>query len=303
LPPFFSVLGLAPCTDNLDDDGDLLYDENDPDCATPECTGDADCDDGLFCNGTETCDVAVGTCQPGTSVDCDDGVACTVDACDEVNDICVNTPDDASCDDGDVCGGIETCDSLNDCQPGDPLVCEDGDLCTSDGCDPVAGCVYVPVDCPAGQQCDPADGQCKVPPECTGDADCDDGLFCNGTETCDVAVGTCQPGTSVDCDDGVACTVDACDEVNDICMNTPDDASCDDDGSFCSGQEICDPVNGCISTGEPCPEGSVCNEVTDICDSVAENVTICHKDKNTIAVGAAAVPAHLAHGDTLGPCP
>lgn len=31
-------------------------------------------------------------------------------------------------------------------------------------------------------------------------------------------------------------------------------------------------------------------------------VTICHKGKNTITVGAAAVPAHLRHGDTIGSC-
>ena len=38
-------------------------------------------------------------------------------------------------------------------------------------------------------------------------------------------------------------------------------------------------------------------------------VTLCHippgnpDNPQTITVGAAAVPAHLAHGDTLGPCP
>ena len=32
-------------------------------------------------------------------------------------------------------------------------------------------------------------------------------------------------------------------------------------------------------------------------------VTLCHKGKKTISVGASAVPAHLRHGDTLGPCP
>jgi hypothetical protein len=38
-------------------------------------------------------------------------------------------------------------------------------------------------------------------------------------------------------------------------------------------------------------------------------VTICHRTKSkkkpfhTITVAAAAVPAHLKHGDTLGPCP
>jgi hypothetical protein len=31
-------------------------------------------------------------------------------------------------------------------------------------------------------------------------------------------------------------------------------------------------------------------------------VTICHKGKNTITVGKAAVPAHLRHGDATGTC-
>ena len=32
-------------------------------------------------------------------------------------------------------------------------------------------------------------------------------------------------------------------------------------------------------------------------------VTLCHKGKKTITVGAPAVKAHLRHGDKLGPCP
>jgi hypothetical protein len=34
-----------------------------------------------------------------------------------------------------------------------------------------------------------------------------------------------------------------------------------------------------------------------------EDVVICHKNGNTLTVSQNAVPAHLAHGDTLGPCP
>ena len=32
-------------------------------------------------------------------------------------------------------------------------------------------------------------------------------------------------------------------------------------------------------------------------------ITICHKGKVTITVSVAALPAHLAHGDTIGQCP
>jgi hypothetical protein len=34
-----------------------------------------------------------------------------------------------------------------------------------------------------------------------------------------------------------------------------------------------------------------------------QKVTLCHKDKNTLTVGAPAQAAHLGHGDTLGACP
>ena len=34
-----------------------------------------------------------------------------------------------------------------------------------------------------------------------------------------------------------------------------------------------------------------------------DKVTLCHKGKKTLVVDASAVADHLAHGDTLGPCP
>jgi hypothetical protein len=36
--------------------------------------------------------------------------------------------------------------------------------------------------------------------------------------------------------------------------------------------------------------------------TLSENATLCHKGKNLIGVSSNAVPAHLAHGDTLGAC-
>jgi hypothetical protein len=77
----------------------------------PECFTDEFCDDGLFCNGVETCGVI---CIPGTSVDCSDGIGCTDDSCDEDNDVCVNDPNDALCDDGVGCT-VDTCDPVSDC--------------------------------------------------------------------------------------------------------------------------------------------------------------------------------------------
>lgn len=34
-----------------------------------------------------------------------------------------------------------------------------------------------------------------------------------------------------------------------------------------------------------------------------DRVTICHRGQRTLVVPAAAVAAHLAHGDFFGPCP
>lgn len=53
----------------------------------------------------------------------------------------------AECDDLDVCNGVETCQA-GACVPGGPLVCDDGNACTTNGCDPIAGCIY-----PASEGC------------------------------------------------------------------------------------------------------------------------------------------------------
>ena len=79
--------------------------------------------------------------------------------------------------------------------------------------------------------------------------------------------GTCEAGVPVDCSDGVGCTDDSCNEATDDCLNDPNDLSCPDDGRFCTGIELCDAVNDCSSTGDPCADGAVCNEETDACDT------------------------------------
>ena len=53
-----------------------------------DCFYDSECDDDLYCNGVETCDLTTHTCLAGTPVNCDDGVDCTDDTCDEEQDRC-----------------------------------------------------------------------------------------------------------------------------------------------------------------------------------------------------------------------
>jgi|GEM_PF-4262044 len=83
------------------------------------------CDDGLYCTIDDQC--LDGVCN-GTPRTCDDGVSCTIDSCDEQSDRCVNTPDDSYCDDGLWCNGVETCDPVDDCQPGTPVDCSPFDM-------------------------------------------------------------------------------------------------------------------------------------------------------------------------------
>jgi hypothetical protein len=102
---------------------------------------------------------------------------------------------------------------------------------------------------------------------CQSDAECDNGQFCDGSETCD-PVNDCQAGTPPSVDDGVGCTDDSCDEVNDVIVNAPNDANCDN-GQFCDGSETCDPVNDCQAGTDPCP-GQTCDESQDICTPPSE---------------------------------
>jgi hypothetical protein len=85
------------CADEIDNDCDGDTDEID--C---KCSVDSDCNDGLFCNGVETCDTSF-VCQPGTSVICDDDVACTHDSCDSTEDACVFDTSNCECVDDDGC--------------------------------------------------------------------------------------------------------------------------------------------------------------------------------------------------------
>jgi len=97
------------------------------------CTGDADCADGLFCNGAETC--VDGACQPG------------VDPC---------PPDEICLEDSDTCcsPSVEVCDddTDNDC---DGLI---------DAADPDCGCLSKNTPCSFDQQC--CSGFCKPNGKC-----------------------------------------------------------------------------------------------------------------------------------------
>ncbi|MEE8311676.1 MAG: cytochrome c peroxidase [Candidatus Binatia bacterium] len=201
------------CTDNVcDASGVCMYPTNtDP------------CDDGLFCNGTDTCQA--GSCSGHAGDPCAGGAACA-DQCDESVDSC-DVPAGSACDDGVGCTGNDVC----------------------------AGgtCVGVSM-CPGGEICELATDSCQAI-ACTAAAECDDGNACNGMEFCDVD--TCAPGTAPDCDDGDACTDNACDPATG-CMLAP--VVCDD-GDACT-IDSCDAAVGCMSAPLDCDDSIACTSDT-----------------------------------------
>lgn len=70
-------------------------------------------------------------------VDCDDRNPCTINSCEEGRCVATPVPDGTSCSDGDACNGVEVC-TAGACA-GEPLVVNDGDVCTVDACDPATG--------------------------------------------------------------------------------------------------------------------------------------------------------------------
>jgi len=68
-----------------------------PDCMSG-CSSDAECNDGMWCTGMESC--VSGTCQGGTPVDCSDGAVC-----DEATQSCITQDNCNACFKG-VCDGV-----------------------------------------------------------------------------------------------------------------------------------------------------------------------------------------------------
>jgi cysteine-rich repeat protein len=191
-------------------------------CGNDEVEEGEDCDDGNTADG----DCCSSTCvfEPAGS-GCDDGDACTTsDACNGAGACSQSTALD--CDDQLFCNGVETCDSGSGCQPGTPPVLEDGVSCTLDACDEANDVVTHTPD----------------------DGACDDGAWCNGAEVCDPVL-DCQPGMPPPLDDSVECTIDACDETNDVVLHVEYDPWCYD-GDSCTA-DLCDAVAGCTSTHIP----------------------------------------------------
>ena len=243
---------------------------------------DAPCNDGNACTQADAC--KQGFCL-GKAVDCDDKNACTSDVCDNAKG-CASVPNASPCDDGDVCTSSDGC-AGGKCVglPKDVTVdCGDGKPCTTDGCDPVKGCVHAhasgPCDdgnvCTVGDLCDT--GECKSGAntcDCKSAADCaakEDGDLCNGTLFCNTSVAPykCQVNvaTVISCakGDDTDCLQSTCDGKTGKCALQPaaDDKPCDADGNLCTMADACKGGSCAAGAGTACDDGDPCT--VDSCD-------------------------------------
>ena len=251
------------------DDGNLCTEEDV--CDQGLCKGDPiDPDDGLYCNGVETCDPDIGVLHPNPVI-CNDGFACTADSCNEESDGCDFIPDNGLCDDANPCTDPDLCEvgagcvneALPDMEPCDVLagveeICLGGQcvrVCLTDlDCQDGFGCTY--------DHCDQSTGFCRNEPvheQCRND------LFCDGEERCDPIRG-CVPGNLPNLEDEFNCTLDTCDEESDTILHEPRDEFCNDFNT-CT-RDVCLLAEGCVHialTGfcdddDPCTVGDKCLE-------------------------------------------
>ncbi len=197
------------------------------------------CDDRDPCTASDVC--VAGECKGTFS--CDDGNPCTFDGCNELGCTHEGGPLEGQiCDDGLGCTEGDSC-RAGVCT-GDPVVCDDGNVCTNDFCQEGLGC------------------------RTTNNSDtCDDGNPCTRLDRCQIGVCkgvtyTCTKGTCMDanvCDGNGGCIPDFSD------YGTP----CSSDGKQCT-DDICSGNGTCIhpnsGVGTPCNDGNLCTQ-TDTCSN------------------------------------
>lgn len=251
--------------------GDLCISE--PTCdGLSECKGGTavTCDDGKACTKDE-CDSVKG-CVFATKQDgqtCDDGSKCTEDdecvaglckgtkiaaavpsnACKNVNcdgatgEVKISDASEGtSCDDSDPCTQQDSC-TKGSCK-GASLICNDGNPCTID-------------------TCDPATGSCKSAPIKNGDV-CSDGNACTSKDACVEGKCTGEDYTvSKACEDNNPCTNDGC-APQTGCFAVPKNSGVCEDGNKCTEQDNC--VTGtCIGKAKVCQDNNPCTN--DGCDA------------------------------------
>ncbi|HWP65553.1 MAG TPA: DUF4215 domain-containing protein [Candidatus Limnocylindria bacterium] len=168
--------GIVECLEQCDDFGEDPCDGCSPTCQLETCgNGVVDCG--------EECDEGEQNGEPGSTclaIVCVQGSLCT----DQSTGPCIPCQDATDCDPLGICGGRDCvtgiCESVT-------VECTDTNPCTSDACDPAAGCTHTLLDPTTVPECDDGD-LCTTP-------------VCDATEGCvqqpaeEFASVTCRLGT------------------------------------------------------------------------------------------------------------
>lgn len=172
----------------------------------PELT--VNCDDGNPCTRDYRAD---STCLH-EAISCDDGDSSTIDSCGPSG--CINTPaptleEDRSLEPMrqsillELLNESEAREVMPDAVCGD---CSDGNVCTTDTCDPIAGCIHAAASCDDSNAC--TSDSCDPVAGCVHTAmQCDDSDACT-TDSCDPVIGCSHEPMA--CDDGNESTIDSC---------------------------------------------------------------------------------------------
>jgi hypothetical protein len=161
-----------------------------------------------------------------------------------------------------------------------PVVCDDGNPCTDDSCNPLTGCSFKfnTIVCDDNSPCTENDAcalgvctgklkSCNDGNPCTIDL-CNetggctalptDGTTCNDQNACTIndkcIAGECS-GLAKNCDDASPCTLDACAPATG-CVYTPQEADCNDQNA-CTFNDVC-VEGGCAGTPLACDDDNAC---------------------------------------------
>ncbi len=185
------------------------------------CTTSAECDDGQFCNGAETC--VANACQAGTD-------PCPGQACDEAADQCTT----GTCDNDSVCEAGEDCNSCS----GDCISGTTNPGCGNGVCEPSIGedCLSCSSDCAGKQKGKTSNQYCCGDGAGTNPVGCADARCTTDTLSCSNGGFSesycCGDGTCGGDETSSNCEVDCgpppqCGAVGESCAS---------DGDCCSGK-------------------------------------------------------------------
>jgi len=268
------------------------------------------------------------TCVSG--FDCIDNNPCTSDFCsgDTGSKVCHNHAGSnnagvqcrASAGD---CDTPEFCQAFNNRCPIDIFKSAITECRSSVGiCDVVETCTGTSAVCPtnafelSGTECRGVAGTCDVSESCTGTSPvCPTNTFKSTATVCRGAAGDCDVSESCT-GASVSCPADAFAPTGNVCGTPTPGVS-----QSCDGAGVCVSANsitcGAGTTLNPsndeceadpqasqCGEGTTLNPSTNVCEAnICEpKVDVCHKNKTTMNISLNALPTHLNHGDTVGPC-